>query len=281
MTDKLKLMCVLAHPDDESLGTGGTLAKYAAEGVETYLITATRGERGWFGDESAYPGPEAWGKRREAELLAAASMLGLGRVEFLDYLDGELDQAHAAEAIVKVVGHIRRVKPDVVITFGPDGAYGHPDHIAISQFTTAAIVEAASPNAPCNWDLPPHRVSKLYYMVASAHLLRAYQSVFGEVVMQIDGVERRGVAWPEWAITTRIDIKAYRQTVWEAILCHESQLAVYRRLEHLSQDYQKELWESQTYYRAFSLVNGGCKIEDDLFAGLREPPPRVDHPRRV
>ncbi len=59
MTDQLKLMCVLAHPDDESLGTGGILAKYAAEGVETYLVTATRGERGWFGYESDYPGLEA------------------------------------------------------------------------------------------------------------------------------------------------------------------------------------------------------------------------------
>jgi LmbE family N-acetylglucosaminyl deacetylase len=161
------------------------------------------------------------------------------------------------------------VKPDVVVTFGPDGAYGHPDHIAIGQFTTAAIVEAASPNSLYSRDLPPHRVSKLYYMVASAHLLEAYQSVFGELVMQIDGVERRGVVWPEWAITTRIAIGEYQQAIWQAILCHESQLVVYRQLEHVSQEYQKELWESQTYYRAFSLVNGGRGIEDDFFAGLR------------
>jgi len=67
MTNKLKLMCVLAHPDDESLGNGGILAKYASEDIETYLVTATRGERGWFGDEREYPGLEALGKRREAE----------------------------------------------------------------------------------------------------------------------------------------------------------------------------------------------------------------------
>ena len=66
MTNNLKLMCVLAHPDDESLGTGGILARYAAEGIETYLVTATRGERGWFGDSEEYPGPEALGKIREA-----------------------------------------------------------------------------------------------------------------------------------------------------------------------------------------------------------------------
>jgi LmbE family N-acetylglucosaminyl deacetylase len=269
MTDNLKLMAVLAHPDDESLGNGGILARYAAEGVETYLVTATRGERGWTGAQSDYPGPEALGKRREAELLAAANVLGIRRVEFLDYLDGELDRAPAAEVVAKIVLHLRRVRPDVVVTFGPDGAYGHPDHIAICQLTTAAVVEAASPDAPCRRDLPPHRVSKLYYMAPSEHWLHAYQSVFGEVVMQIDGGERRAVAWPEWAITTRIETVEYRQTVWEAILCHESQLATYRQLEHLSQDYQKELWDRQTYYRAFSLVNGGRKPEDDLFAGLR------------
>ena len=76
MTDTLKLMAVLAHPDDESLGTGGILAKYAAEGIETSLVTATRGERGWFGDEREYPGLEALGQIREAELRAAAEVLG-------------------------------------------------------------------------------------------------------------------------------------------------------------------------------------------------------------
>ena len=76
-------------------------------------------------------------------------------------------------------------------------------------------------------------------------------------------------AWPEWVITTCIATSEYRQKLWEAILCHESQLAVYRQLEHLSQDHQKELWDSQTYYRAFSLVNGGRRVEHDLFEGLR------------
>ena len=269
MTNHLRLMCVLAHPDDESLGNGGMLAKYAAEGVETYLVTATRGERGWIGDERDNPGLEALGKRRQAELLAAANVLGIRQVEFLDYIDGDLDQAPAVEILAKIVWHLRRVKPDVVVTFGPDGAYGHPDHIAISQFTTAAIVEASSPSSLHSRDLPPHSVSKLYYMMAPEHWLRTYQSIFGDVVMQIDGLERKGVAWPEWAITTRIATSEFQQTVWRAILCHESQLVVYHKLEHISQEYQKGIWESQTYYRAFSLVNSGRKVEEDLFEGLR------------
>jgi LmbE family N-acetylglucosaminyl deacetylase len=211
----------------------------------------------------------AFGKRREAEVRAAAHVLGLRQVAFLDYLDGELDQADPAEAIASIAGHLRRVRPDVVVTFAPDGAYGHPDHIAICQFTTAALVQAAHPTALPASDLAPHGVAKLYYMVATQQLLDAYQSVFGELVMHIDGGERRGVAWPEWAITTRIDTQAYRQTVWEAILCHESQLSVYRRLEHVSAEVQEELWHSQTYYRAVSVVNGGRGVEEDLFEGLR------------
>src|SRR4029450_5015627 len=157
-----RLMCVLAHPDDESLGTGGTLARYADEGVATYLVTATRGERGRFGDSKESPGPEIVGRAREAELLAAAKELGLREVRFLDYPDGALDKVDTAEAIEKIVTHLRRVKPHVVITFGPEGAYGHPDHIAISQLTTAATVCAADPLFGSQQAIgEPHRVSKL------------------------------------------------------------------------------------------------------------------------
>src|SRR5437762_12897953 len=86
----LKMMCVLAHPDDESLGTGGTLAKYAAEGVETYLITATRGERGRFGDGGERPAPDVVGRTREAERRAAAKELGLREVVVLGSPDGAM-----------------------------------------------------------------------------------------------------------------------------------------------------------------------------------------------
>jgi LmbE family N-acetylglucosaminyl deacetylase len=268
MADTLKLMAVLAHPDDESLGFGGILAKYAAEGIETSLVTATRGERGWFGDEREYPGLEALGQIREAELRAAAEVLGIRSVDFLGYIDGELDQAHPAEVVAKLVGHLRRVKPHVVVTFGPDGCYGHPDHIAIAQFTTAAIIEAASTDSPYYQHLAPHRVAKLYYMAPAEDLLNTFQFVFGDLVMHIDGVERRGAGWPDWQITTRIDTRAYWRTVWKAVCCHQTQLPAYHLLERLPEEKHKALWGCQTYYRAFSLVNGGRTVEHDLFEGL-------------
>ncbi|MBI3761038.1 MAG: PIG-L family deacetylase [Chloroflexi bacterium] len=267
MSEKLRLMCVLAHPDDESLGSGGTLAKYAAEGVETYLVTATRGERGWWGDD--YPGLEALGKIREAELQAAAKALSLREVSFLNYVDGDVDQADPAEAVSKIVEHLRRRRPQVVITFSPDGAYGHPDHIATSQFATAAIVCAADPGYGPPDSGRPHRVSKLYYKVWTLEELAAYQSVFGDLVMRVDDKDRRVVAWEDWAITTRIDTEAHWRTAWQAVLCHQSQLPAYHKLENLSEEHHKGLWGCQGYYRAFSVVNGGRQVESDLFEGLR------------
>ena len=114
MDEPLKLMCVMSHPDDESLGVGATLARYRAEGVEIHLVTATRGERGWFGAPEENPGLEELGRIREAELGAAARVLGLESFAFLDYIDGDLDRADATEAAARIAHHVRRVKPHVV-----------------------------------------------------------------------------------------------------------------------------------------------------------------------
>src|SRR3954471_9627866 len=145
----LTLMAVLAHTDDESLGVGGTLAKYAAAGVDDFLLTATRGERGRFTghrpEEQEHPGATALAAIRERELRAAGAELGLRGVSLLDFGDQRLGFADPHDAIERIVGELRRIRPDVVLTFGPDGAYGHPDHIAISQFTTAATMAAADP----------------------------------------------------------------------------------------------------------------------------------------
>jgi LmbE family N-acetylglucosaminyl deacetylase len=266
---RLKLLAVLAHPDDESLGFGGTLATYAAQGVEVYLLTATRGERGWPDSARPYPGLQALGALRAAELQAAAQILGLRQVALLDYIDGDLDRADPTEATAAIAAHVRRVQPHVVITFGPDGAYGHPDHIAISQFTTAALFRAADPSDAALGTFAPHQVAKLYYLAGTKAFMAIYQEAFGDIVMEVDGCVRRPVGWEEWAITTRIDTIDSWRTVWQAVACHRTQLPSYDALQHLPEEYRRNLWASQTYYRAFSLVNGGRMVEDDLFVGLR------------
>jgi LmbE family N-acetylglucosaminyl deacetylase len=256
----LRLMCVLAHPDDESLGIGGTLAKYAAEGVETYCITATRGERGRFGDDGERPGPAIVGSTREAELRAAAKELGVRQVELLGYPDGALDAVDPATAQEAIAGHLRRIRPQVVITFGPDGAYGHPDHVAISQLTTAAVVRSADRE---------HAVSKLYYIAWSERTWSAYQTALKKLISKVDGVERQATPSPDWSITARIDTSAVWPAVWRAVQCHRTQMSIYKNLAELPPEHHRALWGTQEFYRAFSLVNGGRAHESDLFEGLR------------
>lgn len=265
----LKLLAVLAHPDDESLGLGGVLAKYAAEGVRVSLVTATRGEGGRFHehrDGPEHPGRERLGAIREAELRAAAEVLGIADVSILGYPDGRLDEADPREILGKLVEHVRRVRPDVVITFPPDGAYGHPDHIAICQFATAAVVASADPGFG---DGSAHAASKLYYFVHSEARMTAYEEAFKKLTSKVDGVERHPHPWPEWEITTRIESRAHTNTVRRAISCHVSQVSVFGALRTLSPERHEELWGIQEFYRAMSTVNGGRRPETDLFEGLR------------
>ena len=147
--------------------------------------------------------------------------------------------------------------------------YGHPDHIAISQLTTTAVMAAADPDYPGLTPDLPHRVAKLYYRAFGPVEQAAYETTFGQLVMPVDRIERRFTPWPEWAITTRIETSAYGEQVRQAVMCHRSQLTDYQKLKTLPEEAKAKLWGWQSYYRAMSLVNGGRKVEYDLFAGLR------------
>jgi len=274
MGDPFRLLAVLAHPDDESLGLGSTLAAYAARGVETFLVTATRGEQGRFHGVSngmpPHPGPEGLAKVRERELRAAAATLGVREVNFLDYQDRLVDRADPREAIARLVAHVRRIRPQVVVTFPPDGAYGHPDHIAVSQMATAAIVAAADSTfaTASDNDAMPYAVSKLYYVAWVESTWAIYQKAFRRMISTVDGVERQAVPWPDWAVTTIVDTGDFWRVAWRAIACHESQVANYDGLKNLAPEQQETLWRTQAFYRAFSLVNGGRRRETDLFEGI-------------
>lgn len=266
----LKLLAVFAHPDDESMGMGGTLAKYSAEGVETHLTCASRGEVGWFGPEEQNPGPERLAQIREAELRNAVKELGITSLSFLDYVDGQVDRADPAEAIAKIVTHIRRIQPQVVVTFPHDGNYGHPDHIAVGQFTNAAIVCAADASYNDPENLPTHRVSKLYYMVDSENFVNLIAPFMGDMTFAVDDQLRGENPWKEWMITTRIEMAEYCHAAWRAIQCHKSQLATLGALAEMHEDAAVAVLAMQgTFFRAFSLVNGGREVERDLFEGLR------------
>jgi LmbE family N-acetylglucosaminyl deacetylase len=265
----LRLLCIVAHPDDESLGLGGILAKYGAAGIDTYLVTATRGERGWFGSPDENPGPVALGQIREQELRGAAGVLGIREVTILDHHDGELETVDQGELQRELVEQIRRIRPDVVVTFDHNGVYGHPDHIVVTRATTAAIVAAAASNFHCDTRYTPHAVAKLYYFAWTQEVQEGYEQAFGELRMLIDGVERHAITWPHWTVSSWIDTSDHWTQVWDAIRCHRSQLPAYQKLLDLPDEYHQALWGQLTFHRVFSLVPTQDR-EDDLFAGLRD-----------
>jgi len=266
----LRLMCVTAHPDDESLGFGGTLACASAEGVEVSLVVATRGERGRHGDGSEpHPGLEELGRIREAELRAACDVLGVRHLRFLDYMDGDVASVDPDAASARVALLVRELRPQVVLTFDPFGAYGHPDHIAISQLTLAALVRAMSAEALVGDEQGPHRVLKFYYMVNSERRWSMYQRAFKTMQMTVDGGVRASVGWPAWSVTTTVDAYDHWEVVWRAVQCHRTQMAQYGALTRLTPEDHRAIWGTQEYYRALSLVNGGRTPEKDLFEGIR------------
>jgi LmbE family N-acetylglucosaminyl deacetylase len=136
------ILCLFAHPDDESFISAGVAARYAGEGVRTILVTATRGERGKVGDPPICSADDL-PRVREAEGRRAAAIIGFAEVHFLDYRDKELADAPADEIRRTLVGFIRRHRPTVIVTFDPDGMNRHVDHVAISRFTSDAVAAAA------------------------------------------------------------------------------------------------------------------------------------------
>ncbi|MEK7873096.1 MAG: PIG-L family deacetylase, partial [Chloroflexota bacterium] len=130
------LLLVFAHPDDESFGVGGTAALYAAAGTPVHLACATKGERGT--KDTALTGQKL-GAIREGELRRACAVLGVRNISFLGYMDGDVDKVAFPEMVESIAAVMRRVRPDAVVTFGPDGVTRHPDHVAVGRAATAAF----------------------------------------------------------------------------------------------------------------------------------------------
>ena len=268
-TEPLRLLAVFPHPDDETLGMGASLAWHADQGIECHLICATRGQRGWSGPADENPGLEELGRIREAELRCATAHLGLSDVVVLDYVDGDLDRASPRAVIAELAGHIRRIRPQVVVTYAPDGLYGQPDHVALSQFTAAALMAAADANDALPGGAPAFAVSKFYYVVDTTTVVKRVHALLGGIGMEIDGVTRSHVGWEEWTVNARIDGRATFDRVWPAILCHKTQLPGFGPITELPRDTLLEVFGEGTFVRVFSRVNGGRAVEHDLFEGLR------------
>jgi len=270
---KRTLMAVFAHPDDEAFGTGGTLARYAAEGCDVYLVTATRGEAG----EIASPDlanaanlPDV----RERELRCACQVYGIHPPRFLGYVDGQLATVHQGQAVAKVVRLIRELRPQVLITFGPDGIYGHYDHIAAHRWATIAVDLAADPDCfpehlvgTCR----PHPVSKLYFRVLPEEHVAGRSEEGRPAASMMDGVPFYLVGYPRDEITTVIDVSDHLEAKMRGIRCHATQVRPDSSFVRAPDEAMRQPWfRHEHYILAHSTVGRPEGVETDLFAGLRE-----------
>jgi len=266
------LMAVLAHPDDEALGLGGTLSRYAAEGCDVYVVTATRGEAGQIAEPDLAT-PITLPQVREQELRCACQTYGVHPPIFLDYPDGLLPIVHQGQAVGKLVRLIRQLRPHVVITFGPDGVYGHYDHIAVHRWTTVAVDLAADPDCfpdSADGNCRPHQVSKLYYRVVSEEQVATMSQDGRPPAVMKDGIPFYLVGHHRDEITTAIDVSDYAETKLRGIQCHLTQIGRQSPFFATPEEVTQLLWFRQEHFiLAHSTVGWPEGVEDDLLAGLR------------
>jgi N-acetyl-1-D-myo-inositol-2-amino-2-deoxy-alpha-D-glucopyranoside deacetylase len=263
------LLLVHAHPDDESISTGGVMMKAKAHGHRVVLATATRGEVGEIynmDEESSRP---RLGEIRTEELKAAGEMLGVDRIEFLGYRDsGMVDtadnkdprsfhQARLDEAAAKLAVLMRDERPDVVVTYAEDGVYGHPDHIKAHHVTNAALDllerEGWSPK-------------KLYYTAIPRSMMEAFMAQMPEEA-QRQNTNMRIAGTPDELVTTRIDVHDYVDQKRKAFGAHVSQNDPNSWFATMA----SQIYELAFGTEYFQLVRGkpGSELpENDLFAGI-------------
>jgi LmbE family N-acetylglucosaminyl deacetylase len=276
------LLAVLAHPDDETFGMGGTLALYAKRKVKVHLICATRGEMGEIDPEFRETIKSASCLRTQ-ELRCAAEVLGIDQLHFLNYRDSGMPGSDAnqhpkalaaqpVEAVAEKVAHLmRQVRPDVVITFDPIGGYRHPDHIAIQRATVHAFELVSDENFDDPEGLPPFQPAKLYFHTMNRGFLRAMVWVlrllgkdphaFGRN-KDIDLVSIANVDFPTHA---RIDYRPVKELREKAAQCHASQGG--GEMNKGFRGFVTRLFggHHETFMQAYPEPETGANVKRDLF----------------
>jgi LmbE family N-acetylglucosaminyl deacetylase len=277
------ILAVLAHPDDESFGLGGTLALYASKGYDTYLICATRGEVGTV-DEEHLNGFRDIAELRTDELMRAAKNLGLKGVFFLGYRDsgmpGMEENKHpdaqinhpVDEVAGRVVKYLRELKPDVVLTFDPIGGYKHPDHIHIHKATVFAFERADDPSFHPEAG-EPFKPRALYYQVFPRRVLRLMvrlMPLFGKDPTKFgrnEDVNLKELAEVDFPVHVQVDITSVSHIKQEAGRQHASQGGTQMRRGWMGL-MTRLFREREEFMRAYPLVNGRFRRKHDLFDGL-------------
>lgn len=275
-----KILAVLAHPDDESFGLGGTLALYARRGYETYYICATRGEAG-SADEEFLKNYKDTAEMRTDELNRAAKVLGLKEVFFLDYRDSGMPGMEAnqhpdaqinhpiEEVAGKIVKHIRAIQPDIVITFDPIGGYRHPDHIHVHKATVLAFANADNASFyPEAGD--PFKPQALYFQVFPRWFLKAMTRIMPLIGKDPTRWGRNGdinlkeLAEVDFPVHVRLNIRSVAEIKRKAGEQHASQGGIQMR-RGLMGFVSRVFGEKEDFMRAYPPLEEPYKTKFDLF----------------
>ncbi len=288
MDQRLTLMTVHAHPDDESISTGGIMARYAAEGARVVCVTCTGGEHG----EIVVPEMDTLENHarladiRREEIRRALAHLGPIDHRWLGYVDsgmmgtpeneapGSFWQADFDEAVERLAAIVRELRPQVMVSYNDFGGYGHPDHIRAALITKAAFERAADEPEP------PHKLYETVLSMARRDEIRRVAEERGadpwwtpkrdetdeERRQREEHLQRMADA--QGPITTSVDVHAYIDAKHAAMREHVSQLSPTMTFLALTPDDWRELLPTEDFTLRVSRI--GVRIpEDDLFAGLR------------
>lgn len=285
MQESLSLLTIHAHPDDESSKGAGTVAKYHSQGVRTTLVCCTGGEEG----DILNPAMENPTVRdnleqvRLEELKKATETIGYDEVAMLGYRDSGMPESEANknpncfakapldEAVGKLVEVIRRVRPQVIVTYDENQqGYPHPDHLRVHEITIPAFEAAGDPHAYPHLG-EPYRPLKLYYILWSKTRILALHEKFLSLGIDSPFTEER-LSYPsrDHLITTKVDISQFEEVRRQALLAHETQIDPTSVFWFgLPLEEAKKIYPYDEYILAKSLV-GASNQEDDLFEGVRD-----------
>jgi len=267
MENERIMLVVVAHPDDESI-IGGTLALYADAGARIELITATRGEAGTIFDPSVAT-PENIAQVREEELRCACEVLGIQPARILDCGDGAVLDC-TDSALEPVVRTIREARPQVMVTFGPDGMYGHPDHIASHRLATTAWEIAGDPEVcPEHIDegLEPYQPARLFYFGLKQSLVERWRQ-HADLNVNLNGESLQITGVPDDEITVTFDVSAFAERKAAAWACHRSQRNPDSARNEMTDEEERAWMENEHFILAGGQELMPARDGFDLFGGL-------------
>jgi LmbE family N-acetylglucosaminyl deacetylase len=281
-----RLLACFAHPDDEAFPVGGVLAAHAKRGVDVRLITTTLGEEGEIRQEGSAT-RETLGRIRRVELSCAVRALGLASNDVWGYRDSGMAgwasnedprafiRAPSDEVVERLVLEMRRFRPQVVLSFGPDGLYGHPDHIAISNHATEAFRLASDPAAfphQLSGGVEPHRGQRLFYSVRPQGFRRQWaEALRGQGIdwpMPTPEQELQGVPEEELHLEMDVSGEGDMEAKMACILCHRTQVAPDWPYHRVPRHVTARILGREFYVRAHPPVPKGETVSADFFEGL-------------